>query len=240
MTVLTPSINCAIAIAAFVTLAAASGYAAEAGRPENLGPWKIEAVYKGEKFDRCSIDRSLQDDIIARFVRTSDGITLELESPNWKLERGKNYPVKMSVGTLTFDTEVAAEPDSVSMSIDDEKFESAVRNASALSLVAAGATIRVPLDKSTVAFDALAQCVEKNASTMAANVFCGSATSAEVAGVREGKSAECQQDTGTSAEARTTEDSKAAEDIKPLMRIKSKKLRSRPLPAFLAELFSSR
>ena len=193
-------------------LLSAGGHSRACGRgtkSENIGPWEIEAIYKGDKFDRCSINRSLQDDIVARFVRTSDGLILELELPNWTLERGKNYPVKMTMATLSLDTEVAAEPQSVSMTIEDKKFESALRDAGALNIIAAGATIRVPLDKSTVAFDELAQCVEKNATTVAANVFCGSATSAVVAGVREGKSAECQQDAGMSAETGATEDFRA-------------------------------
>jgi hypothetical protein len=239
MAVLLSAANCAVAIAASIALVATTGHAAEVSKSENIGPWEIDAIYKGDQFDRCSINRSLQDDIVARFVRTSDGLTLELESPNWTLERGKNYPVKMTMATLSLDTEVAAEPQSVSMTIDDKKFESALRDASALNIIAAGATIRVPLDKSTVAFNELARCVEKNATTVAANVFCGSATSAVVAGVREGKSAECQQDAGMSAETKAIEDSEPAEDIKPLMPVKSRKLRSRPLPPFLANLFNS-
>jgi hypothetical protein len=239
MAVLLSAANRAVAIAASIALVATAGHAAERSKSEHIGPWEIEAIYQGDQFDRCSINRSLQDDIVARFVRTSDGLILELESPNWTLERGKNYPVKMTMATLSLDTEVAAEPQSVSMTIDDKKFESALRDAGALNIIAAGATIRVPLDKSTVAFDELAQCVEKNATTVAANVFCGSATSAVVAGVREGKSAECQQDAGMSVETGATEDSKPAEDIKPLMPVKSRKSRTRPLPSFLADLINS-
>jgi hypothetical protein len=150
----------------------------------------------------------------------------------------------MSVGTLSFNAEVAAESHSVSMEIDDKKLESALRNASALNIIAAGATIRVPLDKSTAAFDALAQCVEDKANTVAVNVFCGPATSATAAGMREGKSAECQQEagaveeTGKAEDSKPAEDTKPAEDAKPLMRVKSKKFRSRPIPAFFAELFN--
>lgn len=77
----------------------------------------------------------------------------------------------MAMGPLSFDAEVAAEPNSVSMAIKDEKFESALRRASALNVVAAGATIRVPLDKSTVAFERLGQCVEKNDRSVETNPF---------------------------------------------------------------------
>jgi hypothetical protein len=164
-------IRSVVAIAAFMTLAATSGHAVEESKSDTIGPWEIEAIYKGDTFERCAIHRSLQDDIVVSFVRTADGLSLELSSPNWKLERGKNYPVKMAMGPLSFDKEVAAEPNSVSMDIDDKKFESGLRAASALNVVAAGATIRVPLDKSVVAFDRLTQCVEKNNKSAKTNPF---------------------------------------------------------------------
>jgi hypothetical protein len=231
-------------IAASVTLAIASGHAAEDRRSQDLGPWEIETIYKGDKLDHCSINRSLQDDIVARFVRTADDMALELESPKWKLERGKTYPVKIAVGSLNLDAEVKAEPQSVSLDFDNKKLESALRDASTLNIVAAGATIRVPLDKSAVAFDALAKCVEEQAETVAANIFCAPANSATASGVRDDKSADCKQDAGasdetTSEEATKAEDSKPAEDVKPLRRVKSKKFRSRPIPAFFAEMFDA-
>jgi hypothetical protein len=159
------------------SLAAASlalptlGFAAEETKTDTIGPWEIEATFKGEKFDRCSINRKLDDDIVASFVRTSDGLSLELESPNWKLDRGQTYPVKMRLGTQSFDTEVAAEPNSVSMDVDDEKFESGLRSASVLNVVAAGATIKIPLDKSSDAFERLEQCVDKNNLSVVSNPF---------------------------------------------------------------------
>ena len=229
----------AAAIAASVTLAIAAGHAAEDRRSQDLGPWQIETIYKGDKLDHCSINRPLQDDIVARFVRTSDDMTLELESPKWKLERGKNYPVKVSVGTLSLDAEVAAEPQSVSLDFDNKKLESALRNASTLNIVAAGATIRVPLDKSAVALDALAKCVEEKTETVATNIFCAPATSATASGMREDDSAECKQDAGAPEETTKAQDSKPAEDVKPLRRVKSKKFRSRPIPAFFAEMFDA-
>jgi hypothetical protein len=164
-------IRCVVAAAAFTTLAATSGHAVEESKSESIGPWEIEAIYKGDKFDRCSIHRSLQDEIVVRFIRTAGGLSFELSSPNWQLDRGKNYPVKMAMGPLSLDTEVTAEPNAVSMDIEDEKFESGLRAASALNVVAAGATIRVPLDKSMVAFDRLAQCVEKNNKSAKTNPF---------------------------------------------------------------------
>jgi hypothetical protein len=57
------------------------------------------------------------------------------------------------------------------MDVADDKFVSALRAANALDVVAAGATIRVPLDKSTVAFERLEQCVDKNERAVEANPF---------------------------------------------------------------------
>ncbi|MGA7455900.1 MAG: hypothetical protein WBW51_01035, partial [Methyloceanibacter sp.] len=39
---------------------------------EKIGPWEIEATFKGDKFDRCTINRKLDDDVVASFVRTGD------------------------------------------------------------------------------------------------------------------------------------------------------------------------
>ena len=137
-------------------------------KSDTIGPWKIEAVFKG---DSCSINRTLKDDIVATFVRTGEGLSLELQSPNWKLEDGKHYPVKMTLGPLSIDTEVVARPNSVSTEIKDEKFAAELRSASALNVAGAGATIRVPLDKSEVALDRLEKCVEKNNRTVQTNPF---------------------------------------------------------------------
>ena len=170
-TTLGTALHFAAAIAALVALPMLSAQAVEERKSEAIGPWEIEAVFDGDKFDRCAIHRDVRDGIVARFVRTADGLSLELESPNWKLDRGKTYPVKMAMGPLSFDAEVEAEPNAVSMAIKDEKFESALRRASALNVVAAGATIRVPLDKSTVAFERLGQCVEKNDRSVETNPY---------------------------------------------------------------------
>ncbi len=111
-------------------------------KSENIGPWEIEATFKGDKFDRCSISRTLQDEVEVTFVRNGDGLTFSLESPNWKLDRGKSYPVKMTLGAQSWDTEVAAESNSVSVAVVDKKFDNGLRGANALNIVAAGATIR--------------------------------------------------------------------------------------------------
>lgn len=145
--------------------------AAEESKSDTIGPWQIEATYQADKFDRCAIHRTLPDDIVATFVSTGDGLMLELHSPNWKLDRGQHYPVKMTLGPLSFDTDVAAESNAVSMEVKDKKFVAGLRNANALNVVAAGATIRVPLDASTAALDRLDQCVEKNSKAVQTNPF---------------------------------------------------------------------
>lgn len=141
------------------------------GTTEAIGPWEIEAAYKGDKFDRCTISRKLDDDIIATFTRTGEGLTLLLSSPNWKLERGKQYSVTMKLGAQSWDREVAAEASSVSMEVNDVKFERSLKSANALNVVAAGATIRVPLDSSSAALDRLDRCVEKNERAVQTNPF---------------------------------------------------------------------
>ncbi len=138
---------------------------------EAIGPWEIEAAYKGDTFDRCTISRKLDDDILATFMRTGEGLTLLLSSPNWKLERGKQYPVTMKLGAQSWDREVAAEESSVSMEVKDAKFERSLKAANALNVVAAGATIKVPLDSSTAALDRLDRCVEKNERAVQTNPF---------------------------------------------------------------------
>jgi hypothetical protein len=77
----------------------------------------------------------------------------------------------MTLGAQSWDTEVAAESNSVSVAVVDKKFDNGLRAANALNIVAAGATIRVPLDKSTVALDRLEQCVAKNNKAVETNPF---------------------------------------------------------------------
>ncbi|MGH6864978.1 MAG: hypothetical protein ACREDO_02090 [Methyloceanibacter sp.] len=169
----TGRISLGVASTALFSLAAAAALAetAEESKSETIGPWEIEATFKDDKFDRCAISRTLDDDIMVTLVRTDNDLTLNLESPNWKLERGKQYPVKMNLGPQSWDKEVAAEANSVSMDVGDEKFERGLRTANALNLVAAGATISVPLDKSTAALARLDECVAKNSKAVETNPF---------------------------------------------------------------------
>ena len=83
-------------------------WASEEIKKDNIGPWEIEAALTNNKFDHCSISRKV-DEMIASFRRTNDGLTLTLESPNWKLDRGKKYSVRMRAGAATWNTNLAAE-----------------------------------------------------------------------------------------------------------------------------------
>jgi hypothetical protein len=139
-------------------------------KTDEIGPWEIEATFKSDKFDHCAISR-IVDDISARFVRTNDGLSLVLESPNWKLERGKHYSVRMKAGSTSWDTEVAAESNSVSVPISDKRFNEALRFANTLSVDGAGATVPIPLDKSRLALARLDACFDKNSRAVETNPF---------------------------------------------------------------------
>jgi hypothetical protein len=76
-----------------------------------------------------------------------------------------------SLGQVSWDADVAAEPNSVSIEVGDKKFRAGLRTANTLNVVGAGATIRVPLDKSTLALDRLDQCFEKNSHAIETNPF---------------------------------------------------------------------
>ena len=77
----------------------------------------------------------------------------------------------MRLGPRKFDTEVAAQPNSVSMEIKDKDLEAGLRSAGVLNIVAAGSTIKVPLDKSRFPLERLEQCFEKNHRAAETNPF---------------------------------------------------------------------
>jgi hypothetical protein len=159
-----------ILISALVLSTSALGQRAEESKTDEIGPWEIEATFKSDKFDHCAISRTV-DEIVARFVRTNDGLNLVLESPNWKLERGKHYSVRMKAGSTSWDTEVAAEANSVSVPISDKRFNESLRIANTLSVEGAGATVPIPLDKSRIALERLDACFAKNSRAVETNPF---------------------------------------------------------------------
>jgi hypothetical protein len=154
----------------FLLIGLTKALAVEEIKKDTIGPWEIEATFKDNKFDHCAISRKV-DEIVASFLRTSDGLSLTLQSPNWKLERGKNYPVRMKAGAASWNTDVAAETNSVSVPISDKKFKEGLRAASVVVVEGAGATIRIPLDQSRAALDRLEQCLIKNSRAVETNPF---------------------------------------------------------------------
>ena len=144
--------------------------AVEETKKDTIGPWEIEATFKDNKFHHCAISRKV-DEVVASFLRTSDGLSLTLESPNWQLDRGKNYSVLMKAGAASWNTDVAAETNSVSVPLSDAKFKEGLRAASAFVVEGAGATIRIPLDQSRAALDRLDKCLTKNSRAVETNPF---------------------------------------------------------------------
>jgi hypothetical protein len=126
---------------------------------------------KGNKFDGCSMGRTTNNDISATILRTSDGLTLVLNSSKWKLERGKQYPVDLAIGSRRWSTRVSADRDAVTIALTDSTLVEMMRKANVLEIRGEGSTISVPLDKSMAALERLETCFEKNNRSPEANPF---------------------------------------------------------------------
>jgi hypothetical protein len=153
-------------LALFLLLSGTSFACAQPARDEQtvvIGPWEIATTFKGDKFDNCSMNRVV-DGIAVSFVRTPDGgLLLLLDSPRWKLERGKSYPVRLSTGSQLLEANALAEAKAVTIALPDIRYSERLKAAAVLQVRGEGATIRVPLDKSALALDRLEACFEKNA-----------------------------------------------------------------------------
>jgi hypothetical protein len=136
-----------------------------AQQPQNqsvaVGSWNIATTYKAEKFENCTMSRTVTD-LGVSFVRTEDGLLLVLDSPKWKLERGKAYSVRLTAGTQSVDAKALAESKGVTIALADRPFNGRLRSANALDVRGEGTTLNVPLDKSAAGFDRLDLCFEKN------------------------------------------------------------------------------
>src|SRR5216684_3890344 len=104
---------------AFVTFLTTSGLA----EPQNkqtvvVGPWAIATTYKADKFDNCTMSRSAED-VGFSFVRNQDGLLLLLDSPKWKLDRGKAYSVRLVAGLRSVEAQALAETKSVTIALAD-------------------------------------------------------------------------------------------------------------------------
>src|SRR5262245_36584331 len=127
-----------------------------------VGPWAIATNYKGDKFESCTMSRSAGE-LGITFVRAQDGLVMQLDSPKWKLNRGKAYPVRLVAGSPSADAQALAETKSVTIAFEDPRLKSELRLANVLEVRGEGATLRVPLDGSSTAFERLETCVNKRA-----------------------------------------------------------------------------
>ena len=160
-----------VLITTLFVFTAALGQQSEDDSSLMIGPWRIEVVMKGNKFDRCSMSRKANDDINATVLRASDGLTLILDSSKWQLERGKQYPVDLAIGSRRWSTRASADRDAVTIALTDSALVEMIRKANILEVRGEGSTISVPLDKSMAALDRLETCFEKNSRSPETNPF---------------------------------------------------------------------
>jgi hypothetical protein len=95
-------------------------------------------------------------------VRTQDGLLLLLDSPKWKLERGKAYSVRLAAGFQSVEAKALAESKGVTIALAERPFNVKLRTASVLEVRGEGATLQVPLDRSAAVLERLDVCFEKN------------------------------------------------------------------------------
>ena len=148
---------------------ATSAFAAAQDQTVSVGPWTIATSSKADKFDSCTMSRS-SDDLNITFVRTHDGLLLLLDSPKWKLERGKAYDVTLMAGAHSVQAKALAETKSVTIALD-RPLNERVRSANMLKVKGDGATLTVPLNESTAAIGRLEECFEKNSVGVESNPF---------------------------------------------------------------------
>ncbi|UIY45661.1 hypothetical protein [Methylobacterium radiotolerans] len=164
-----------LAITASLAFALLTPAAQAAEQPKDeavtIGPWQVEASYKGQKFEHCVMSRETTDGVDIRFTRDADGLDLNMNSPKWKLGRNKSYPVELAAGTSVLKAEVAAAGNGVSVPITDDRFLKSLRLADGLEVRGEGSTIQVALDKSATGLDRLESCYTKNLAPTETNPF---------------------------------------------------------------------
>jgi hypothetical protein len=104
-----------------------------------VGPWEIATSYKADKFDACVMSRSAAGLGIS-FSRAKDGLLLLLDSPKWKLDRGKAYSVRLAAGSQSVDAKALAETKGVTVALADRQFNGKLRSANVLEVRGEGAT----------------------------------------------------------------------------------------------------
>lgn len=96
------------------------------------------------------------------FVRNQDGLLLSLDSPKWKLERGKAYSVRLTAGPRSLEAKALAESKAVTIALADTALNERLRTSNSLEVQGEGATLRVPLDGSAAGLERLDLCFDKN------------------------------------------------------------------------------
>jgi hypothetical protein len=91
-----------------VGLLATSTIAPAQDQTVTVGPWTIATSFKADKFDSCTMNRSVSD-LDITFLRTHDGLLLLLDSSKWKLDRGKAYDVTLVAGARAVQVKALAE-----------------------------------------------------------------------------------------------------------------------------------
>ena len=87
------------------------------GQTVAIGPWSITTTSKAGKFENCTMSRTVED-LGTNFVRvTRRCFTVLLNSPKWKLERGKAYSVRLTAGTQSVDAKALAETKGVTIAL---------------------------------------------------------------------------------------------------------------------------
>jgi hypothetical protein len=139
---------------------ATSGLAQQQSRDNQtvtVGAWAIATTFKANKFESCTMSRS-EGALGITFVRTQEGLRVILDSPKWKLDRGKAYSVRLFAGSRSVDAKALAETKSVTIALADTRLNSSLRSVRSLEVRGEGATLRVPLDGSSAAFERLGTC----------------------------------------------------------------------------------
>ncbi|MCJ2048394.1 hypothetical protein [Methylobacterium sp. J-070] len=164
-----------LSLTASLTLVLLTPVAHAAGQTKDeavtIGPWQVEAAYKGQKFERCVMSRETADGVDVRFTRDAEGLNLSMRSPKWKLGRNKSYPVELAAGTSVLKADVEAAGDAVSVPIKDDRFLKSLKLADGLEVRGEGSTIQVALDKSAAGLERLESCYTKNLAPTETNPF---------------------------------------------------------------------
>jgi len=153
--------SAALLFVIFITASAVGQPQSRDSQTVTIGPWAIATNYKTDKFESCTMSRSAGELGIS-FVRAQDGLVVLLDSPKWKLNRGKAYPVRLVAASRSVDAQALAESKSVTIALEDSRLNSNLRLASIFEVRGEGATLRVPLDGSSKAFERLETCFNKH------------------------------------------------------------------------------